>query len=89
MQNWHDGPKLQGGVTETDLLRAVKERDELKAALLDFEKHTKDIQDNVKTLSTDRDNFKMLFKQVSLINIVPPGGNYRFGTFKDQMFLST
>lgn len=71
------------------MLRVVKERDELKAALLDFEKHMEDIQDDVKTLSTDRDNFKTLFKQVSLRNIIPPGGNYIFSTFKDQMFLST
>lgn len=43
----------------------VKERDELKAALLDFEKHMEDIQHKVKTLSTERDQYKRLFKQVS------------------------
>nr|XP_046247396.1 centrosomal protein of 135 kDa isoform X1 [Scatophagus argus]XP_046247397.1 centrosomal protein of 135 kDa isoform X1 [Scatophagus argus] len=52
-----------GSVTETELLRIVKERDELRAALLDFEKHMEDIQDSVKTLSTERDHFKTLFKQ--------------------------
>lgn len=81
---------FQGGVTETELLRVLKERDELKAALLDFEKHMEDIQDNVKTLSTERDKFKMLFKQVSFRNIIPPvKKNYVLYTVEDQMFLST
>ncbi|XP_045899417.1 centrosomal protein of 135 kDa isoform X1 [Micropterus dolomieu] len=53
----------RGGVSETELLRLVKERDELKAALLDFEKHMEDIQKDVKALSTERDHFKTLFKQ--------------------------
>lgn len=65
---------FQGGVAETELLRVVKERDELKAALLDFEKHIEDIQDNVKGLSAERDRFKTLLKQVSFINLIPPGG---------------
>ncbi|KAL7397610.1 hypothetical protein ABVT39_024981 [Epinephelus coioides] len=53
----------RGGVSETELLRLVQERDELKAALLDFEKHMEDIQSNVRGLSSERDHFKTLFKQ--------------------------
>ncbi|XP_063748208.1 centrosomal protein of 135 kDa isoform X1 [Eleginops maclovinus] len=53
----------RGGVAETELVRLVKERDELKAALLEFEKHMEDIQSNVKGLSSERDHFKTLFKQ--------------------------
>uniref|UniRef100_A0A8C6UF99 Centrosomal protein 135 n=1 Tax=Neogobius melanostomus TaxID=47308 RepID=A0A8C6UF99_9GOBI len=44
--------------------RLVQERDELRAALLDFEKHMEDIQNNVKTLTTERDKLKVLLKQV-------------------------
>lgn len=61
---------FQGGITEAELLRIVKERDELKAALLDFEKHVEDIQNNVKAVCTERDNFKTLFKQVRFKNNV-------------------
>uniref|UniRef100_A0A4W6CK48 Centrosomal protein 135 n=1 Tax=Lates calcarifer TaxID=8187 RepID=A0A4W6CK48_LATCA len=50
-------------VAEAELLRVVKERDELKAALLDFEKHMEDIQSNVKILCAERDHFKNMFKQ--------------------------
>lgn len=57
---------FQGGPSESELLHVVKERDELKAALLDFEKHMEDIQNNVKVLSTERDHFKTLFKQVGV-----------------------
>ncbi|TKS75034.1 Centrosomal protein of 135 kDa [Collichthys lucidus] len=53
----------RAGGAETELLRVLKERDELKAALLDFERHMEDIQDNVKALSTEREHFKALFKQ--------------------------
>uniref|UniRef100_A0A671TVM2 Centrosomal protein 135 n=1 Tax=Sparus aurata TaxID=8175 RepID=A0A671TVM2_SPAAU len=60
-------PRSKGGVAETELLRLVKERDELKAVLLDFETQMEDIQDNVKALSAERDRFKTLFKQVSFL----------------------
>ncbi|KAL3047427.1 hypothetical protein OYC64_021607 [Pagothenia borchgrevinki] len=53
----------RGGVAETELVRLLKERDELKAALLEFERHMEDIQSNVKGLSSERDHFKKLFKQ--------------------------
>uniref|UniRef100_A0A671TVH7 Centrosomal protein 135 n=1 Tax=Sparus aurata TaxID=8175 RepID=A0A671TVH7_SPAAU len=60
-------PSRSPGVAETELLRLVKERDELKAVLLDFETQMEDIQDNVKALSAERDRFKTLFKQVSFL----------------------
>lgn len=60
---------FQGGVKETERLRLIKERDELKAALLDIEKHMEDIQENVKTLSAERDHFRTLFKQVGFQSI--------------------
>uniref|UniRef100_A0A673B0P6 Centrosomal protein 135 n=1 Tax=Sphaeramia orbicularis TaxID=375764 RepID=A0A673B0P6_9TELE len=44
--------------------KSIRERDELKGALLDFEKHMEDIQENVKILSAERDQFKMLLKQL-------------------------
>ncbi|XP_029988835.1 centrosomal protein of 135 kDa isoform X3 [Sphaeramia orbicularis] len=56
---------IRGGVAEIEVRRLIKERDELKGALLDFEKHMEDIQENVKILSAERDQFKMLLKQVA------------------------
>ncbi|XP_026161092.1 centrosomal protein of 135 kDa isoform X2 [Mastacembelus armatus] len=53
----------RGGVSEAELLRLLSERDELKAALVEFENHMKDIQSNVKSLSAERDRFKSQFKQ--------------------------
>lgn len=55
---------FQGGAAEAELLRVIQERDELKVALLDFEKHMEDIQNNMKALSNERDHFKTLLKQV-------------------------
>uniref|UniRef100_G3PMR8 Centrosomal protein 135 n=1 Tax=Gasterosteus aculeatus TaxID=69293 RepID=G3PMR8_GASAC len=52
-----------GGGAETELLRLVKERNELKAALLDFEEHMEDIQNKVKGLSSERDRFKALWRR--------------------------
>ncbi|XP_023127563.2 centrosomal protein of 135 kDa isoform X2 [Amphiprion ocellaris] len=54
---------IRGGAAEAELLHLIKERDELRAALLDFEKHMEDIQSNVKALSTEREHFKTLYKQ--------------------------
>ncbi|XP_076736139.1 centrosomal protein of 135 kDa isoform X2 [Maylandia zebra] len=54
---------VRGGAAEAELLRVIQERDELKVALLDFEKHMEDIQNNIKALSNERDHFKSLFKQ--------------------------
>ena len=55
---------IQSSVAEAELFHVMKERDELRAALLDIEKHVEDIQSNVKVLSNERDHFKTLFKQV-------------------------
>lgn len=55
------------------MLRLVNERDELNAALLDFERHVEDIQSEVKALSNDREHFISLYKQVSFRNIMPAG----------------
>ncbi|XP_061743919.1 centrosomal protein of 135 kDa-like isoform X2 [Nerophis ophidion] len=56
-------PRRKGGVEESEFLALVKERDELKAALVDVEKHTEDIQTKVKALSAERNHFKMMFYQ--------------------------
>ncbi|KAM6921166.1 centrosomal protein of 135 kDa [Xenentodon cancila] len=56
-------PRAKGVVAEAELLRAIKERDELKTVLLDLEKHLEEVQNNVKVLSNERDHFKTLFKQ--------------------------
>ncbi|XP_034439541.1 centrosomal protein of 135 kDa isoform X1 [Hippoglossus hippoglossus] len=53
----------RGGDAEAELLLVRQERDELKAALIDFEKHMEDIQNNVKALCSERDHFKTQFKQ--------------------------
>lgn len=80
-----NAPNFQGGATETEVLCLVKERDELKVALLDLENHMEDIQDNMKTLFDERDRLKALLTQVSLRNINPPDVN---STFEDQMLSS-
>uniref|UniRef100_A0A3Q3EZ06 Centrosomal protein 135 n=1 Tax=Kryptolebias marmoratus TaxID=37003 RepID=A0A3Q3EZ06_KRYMA len=58
-------PKSKGikGRLQEELLHVIKERDELKVALLDIEKQTEDIQNDVKALCSERDHFKTLFKQ--------------------------
>lgn len=78
---------FQGGVAEPEVLRLVKERDELRAALLDFEKHMEDIQNNVKALSSERDHFKTLFKQVSSRNFISTRWKLPiFTLLREQMF---
>uniref|UniRef100_A0A3B4ABW6 Centrosomal protein 135 n=1 Tax=Periophthalmus magnuspinnatus TaxID=409849 RepID=A0A3B4ABW6_9GOBI len=45
--------------------RLIQERDELRNVLLDFEKHMEDIQNDVKTLTGERDKLKDLLKQAN------------------------
>uniref|UniRef100_A0A8C9YGI1 Centrosomal protein 135 n=1 Tax=Sander lucioperca TaxID=283035 RepID=A0A8C9YGI1_SANLU len=68
-------------------IRGFTERDELRAALLDFEKHMEDIQNNVKALSSERDHFKTLFKQVSSRNFISTRWKLPiFTLLREQMF---
>uniref|UniRef100_A0A8C7PKH8 Centrosomal protein of 135 kDa n=1 Tax=Oncorhynchus mykiss TaxID=8022 RepID=A0A8C7PKH8_ONCMY len=45
--------------------RTVKERDELQAVLLGFERHMEDIQTNVKALTAERDQLSLQCKKLS------------------------
>uniref|UniRef100_A0A7N6C0F4 Centrosomal protein 135 n=1 Tax=Anabas testudineus TaxID=64144 RepID=A0A7N6C0F4_ANATE len=65
---WDFSPSRSAGIAEAELLHLLKERDELKAALLEFEKHMEEIQTNVKALSAERDHYKTVFKEVGIKN---------------------
>uniref|UniRef100_A0A6Q2XQT8 Centrosomal protein 135 n=1 Tax=Esox lucius TaxID=8010 RepID=A0A6Q2XQT8_ESOLU len=54
----------QGRSLELELSRTAKERDELQAVLLGFERHMEDIQINVKALTAERDQLNLQCKQV-------------------------
>uniref|UniRef100_A0A3B4ABP5 Centrosomal protein 135 n=1 Tax=Periophthalmus magnuspinnatus TaxID=409849 RepID=A0A3B4ABP5_9GOBI len=58
-------PDSAKGDTEGEVHRLIQERDELRNVLLDFEKHMEDIQNDVKTLTGERDKLKDLLKQVT------------------------
>ncbi|XP_014329681.1 centrosomal protein of 135 kDa isoform X1 [Xiphophorus maculatus] len=57
------GKVSKGSVPDPELIFVIKEKDELKAALMDFERQMEDIQKNIQVLSNERDHFKTLFKQ--------------------------
>uniref|UniRef100_A0A9J8BN63 Centrosomal protein 135 n=1 Tax=Cyprinus carpio carpio TaxID=630221 RepID=A0A9J8BN63_CYPCA len=48
---------------DTELSRALKERDELQSVLLGFEKHMEDIQTRVKLLTAERDQLSSQYQQ--------------------------
>lgn len=56
---------LQGEGADTELSRVLRERDELQAMLLDFEKHMEDIQIKVKLLTNERDKLSTQYQQVT------------------------
>uniref|UniRef100_A0A8C2K6T9 Centrosomal protein 135 n=1 Tax=Cyprinus carpio TaxID=7962 RepID=A0A8C2K6T9_CYPCA len=56
--SWHG--KRDG---DTELSRALKERDELQSVLLGFEKHMEDIQTRVKLLTAERDQLSSQYQQ--------------------------
>ncbi|XP_041704703.1 centrosomal protein of 135 kDa isoform X2 [Coregonus clupeaformis] len=57
---WHG----RGNNVDLELSRTVKERDELQAVLLGFERHMEDIQTNVKALTAERDQLSLQCKKV-------------------------
>ncbi|CAL1592976.1 unnamed protein product [Knipowitschia caucasica] len=60
------GRSPKRGATEAEVLRLVQERDGLRNVLLDFEKHMEDIQNDVKTLTAERDKLKVLLNRAQL-----------------------
>lgn len=56
---------MQGESADTELSRALRERDELQTMLLDFEKHMEDIQIKVKLLTSERDQLSTQYQQVT------------------------
>uniref|UniRef100_A0A673VZK0 Centrosomal protein 135 n=1 Tax=Salmo trutta TaxID=8032 RepID=A0A673VZK0_SALTR len=55
-----------GDSVDLELSRTVKERDELQAVLLGFERHMEDIQTNVKALTAERDQLSLQCKKEEL-----------------------
>ncbi|KAM9435733.1 centrosomal protein of 135 kDa isoform 2-T2 [Clarias gariepinus] len=52
-----------GESADTEMLRVLRERDELQAMLLSFEKHMEDIQIKVKLLTSERDQLSTQYQQ--------------------------
>lgn len=63
---------MQKDSTDTELSRAFRERDELQAMLLGFEKNMEDIQTKVKLLTTERDQLSAQYQQVTGHNSPSP-----------------
>ena len=57
---------VQRDSADSELSRAIRERDELQAMLLGFEKHMEDIQTKVKLLTSERDQLSTQYQQVTL-----------------------
>uniref|UniRef100_A0A8B9JXA3 Centrosomal protein 135 n=1 Tax=Astyanax mexicanus TaxID=7994 RepID=A0A8B9JXA3_ASTMX len=55
--------QTRGDSADTELSRTVRERDELQAMLLGFEKHMEDIQTKVKLLTAEKDQLSAQYQQ--------------------------
>ena len=56
-------------VSSVELRRLRRERDELRDAVTSFETELVEIQTEARTLAEDRDNFKLLYEQVSIFKV--------------------
>ncbi|XP_067841935.1 testis-specific gene 10 protein isoform X2 [Heptranchias perlo] len=54
---------VKGGSYESELICVIKERDDLQAMLNKYERHMAEIQANVKVLTAERDQSKLLYEQ--------------------------
>ncbi|KAJ8333305.1 hypothetical protein SKAU_G00422010 [Synaphobranchus kaupii] len=73
----------RGPCSETELLRAVREKDELQEMLLGFERHMESIQSNVKELTAERDKLSALYQQVQE-ELVQVRGGVEFSQVEQQ-----
>lgn len=55
----------QGGSYDSELMRVLRERDQMQGMLDKYERHLSEIQANVKVLTADRDKTSMHYQQVS------------------------
>ncbi|XP_060755499.1 testis-specific gene 10 protein isoform X1 [Neoarius graeffei] len=53
----------QGGTCDSELMRAMKERDGLKSMLNKYKRHLSEIQANVRVLTAERDKTRMHYQQ--------------------------
>ncbi|KPP66523.1 testis-specific protein 10-like [Scleropages formosus] len=61
-------PPVKGGSYNSELMRILRERDEMQAMLDRYERHLSEVQANIKVLSTERDKISMQYQQVSTRN---------------------
>ncbi|RXM98550.1 Centrosomal protein of 135 kDa [Acipenser ruthenus] len=54
---------VKGGTYDSEVMRIMHERDELKAMLEKYERHMAEIQGNIKVLTADRDQANILHEQ--------------------------
>jgi uncharacterized coiled-coil DUF342 family protein len=57
----------QGGSYDSELIRVLRERDEMQNMLDKYERHLSEIQANVRVLTADRDKTSMHYQQASTI----------------------
>ncbi|XP_062412603.1 centrosomal protein of 135 kDa [Sardina pilchardus] len=58
--SWHG----RGDSADMDISRVVKERDDLQAVLLGFERHMEEIQTKVRALTSERDQLSAQYQQI-------------------------
>lgn len=56
--------RFKGGTYDSELMRALRERDEMKSMLDKYERHLSEIQANVRVLTAERDKTGMQYQQV-------------------------
>ncbi|XP_018605698.2 testis-specific gene 10 protein isoform X2 [Scleropages formosus] len=56
-------PPVKGGSYNSELMRILRERDEMQAMLDRYERHLSEVQANIKVLSTERDKISMQYQQ--------------------------
>ncbi|XP_051882316.1 testis-specific gene 10 protein isoform X2 [Pristis pectinata] len=56
---------VKGGSYESELICVIKERDDLQAMVNKYERHLAEVQANVKVLTAERDQSKLLYEQIS------------------------
>ncbi|KAF4075154.1 hypothetical protein AMELA_G00231270 [Ameiurus melas] len=56
-------PPVKGGTYDSELMRVLRERDEMQCMLVKYERHLSEIQANIRVLTAERDQTRMHYQQ--------------------------
>lgn len=77
--------RYKGGTYDSELMRVMRERDEMQCMLVKYERHLSEIQANVRVLTAERDKTRMHYQQVGHTELSSSSSMHWFSFIVDMI----